>query len=272
MRHPAAGDHLVQLYQDDAFLAEAVCSYVLEGLRADDCIVLVATPAHRDLFLRGLRMAGVDVVSALVQRRLEILGAAETLAAFMQDGMPDADAFRRTVGGVIESATRRRGGVRAFGEMVDLLWRGGQREAAVRLEELWNDLAAEHDFSLLCAYHLDNLDREAYGGALQCICRVHSHLIPARDYEGFENAVTRASTDVLGQPLADVLRSVAGRARPLTDMPAAQATLLWLKENMPATCDRVLGRLRDAARAADAGGAAFRAVPGPAARTAAPPR
>jgi hypothetical protein len=246
LRRPAAGDHLVQLYQDDAFLADTVCNYVLEGLRADDCTVLIVTPAHRDLFLRRLRMAGLDVVSALMERRLEILGAAETLASFMQGGMPDADAFRRTVGGVIESATGRRGGVRAFGEMVDVLWRAGQRSAAVRLEELWNDLAAEHDFSLLCAYYLDNLDKESYGGALQCICRVHSHLIPARDYACFERAVTQASTEVLGQPLAEVLRNVAGRARPLTDMPAGQATLLWLKDNMPATCDRVLGRLRGA--------------------------
>ena len=52
-------------------------------------------------------------------------------------------------GFLLDDAGRR---LRAFGEMVALLAADGMADAAVRLEELWNRLAATHHFSLLCAY------------------------------------------------------------------------------------------------------------------------
>jgi hypothetical protein len=36
--------------------------------------------------------------------------------------------------------------------MVALLWADGQTGAAVDLEALWNELAGQYSFSLLCAY------------------------------------------------------------------------------------------------------------------------
>jgi len=56
---------------------------------------------------------------------------------------------------------------------------------------------------------MDNLDSGVYGGALQCVCKVHTHLIPARDYERFNRAVIEASEQVLDQPLARMLFSSA---------------------------------------------------------------
>ena len=44
----------------------------------------------------------------------------------------------------------------AYGEMVDVLWKAGQDVAAIRLEMLWNKLAAMHDFALLCGYAMGN--------------------------------------------------------------------------------------------------------------------
>ena len=40
--------------------------------------------------------------------------------------------------------------------MVDLLWKQGKTEAAIRLEVLWNNLADSHVFSLLCGYAIGN--------------------------------------------------------------------------------------------------------------------
>lgn len=39
-----------------------------------------------------------------------------------------------------------------FSEMVTLLMARGDYEAALRLEQVWNDLARVHSFSLRCAY------------------------------------------------------------------------------------------------------------------------
>src|SRR5947199_4827775 len=57
-----------------------------------------------------------------------------------------------------------------------------QRAAAVRLEELWNDLAKTERFSLLCAYPMQcfakSEDTEIFGD----VCNAHSRVIPADGY------------------------------------------------------------------------------------------
>ena len=88
----------------------------------------------------------------------------------------------------------------------------------IQLEEFWNDLAGLQTFSLLCAYYMDNLDQAAYSGPLDCICRVHSHLIAVRDYKRFNEAVVEASEAVLDQTLAQMLLSLSERHRPQTAM------------------------------------------------------
>ena len=63
--------------------------------------------------------------------------------------------------------------------MVDLLWRAGNRLAAVRLEELWNELARLQCFTLLCAYSMGNFYMPGDGELFDKVCSRHSHVIPA---------------------------------------------------------------------------------------------
>ncbi len=70
----------------------------------------------------------------------------------------------------------------AYGEMVDLLWRDGKPDAAIRLEELWNDLAGRYEFSLLCAYQIGQFYSERDTPHFQAICDTHRHVFPT---EGF---------------------------------------------------------------------------------------
>jgi hypothetical protein len=244
LRHATAGDHLVQVYQDEAFLAEAVGDYALAGLRAGEAVLLVVTPAHRRLFLRRLAALGLYPDEALRRGQLRILDAGETLALFMLDGKPQSRAFHQKIGGVLTELRWQYPAVRVYGEMVDVLWREGLRDAAMELEELWNALGALQAFSLLCAYYMDNLEGAAYGGPLECVCKSHTHLIPARDYSAFNHAVRQASKAVLDQPLAQMLLSISASHRPPTQMPLGQATLLWLKRYMPRTADKVLLHVR----------------------------
>jgi hypothetical protein len=244
LKHPSAGDHLVQLYQDDDFLGDAVAEYVAAGLRAGDAAVLIVTPAHRELFLERLTAEGVYAEEAIKRGQLRVMDAAQTLALFMRAGAPEWQAFHQHVGGALAELRCQYPRVRAYGEMVDVLWRDGMRDAALRLEEFWNKLAGLQTFSLLCGYYMDNLDSAAYDGPLDCVCKVHTHLIPARDYSELNDAVAAASKQVLDQPLAQMLLSLSASHRPLTQMPLGQATLLWLKKNMPRTADKVLSRVR----------------------------
>jgi hypothetical protein len=96
---------------------------------------------------------------------------------------------------------------------------------------------------------MDPLDAASYRGPLECICKRHTHLIPARDYQRFNDIVVRASEDVLDYPLAQMLLALSERHRPDTAMPQGQATLLWLKRNMPRVAEKVLAQVRARANA-----------------------
>src|SRR5713101_4462762 len=84
---PSAGEsaHLVQFYEADSFLLEALSGLVGDGLVAGDSSVVVATRAHREGLEEGLRARGVDLDALRDQGRYVALDAAETLAAFMVD-------------------------------------------------------------------------------------------------------------------------------------------------------------------------------------------
>jgi hypothetical protein len=47
--------------------------------------------------------------------------------------------------------------------MVSIVVSDGRREAALRLERLWNDLAEVIPFALLCAYPIGGFDSESHG-------------------------------------------------------------------------------------------------------------
>src|SRR2546428_415779 len=110
--------------------------------------------------------------------------AAQTLARVMVDGWPDARRFAEVVGGLIREARTHNGDRRvlAFGEMVALLWSEGKREAALRLEQLWNELARHEPFSLYCAYSLASFDEATYAKPFADIARAHAWVIPGESY------------------------------------------------------------------------------------------
>jgi hypothetical protein len=58
--------------------------------------------------------------------------------------------------------------------MVDVLWKGGQTAAAIRLEMLWNQLAQTHAFSLLCGYSMGHFYKDASRSDIR---RQHTHVI-----------------------------------------------------------------------------------------------
>jgi signal transduction histidine kinase len=173
-------DHAVQFYNDEAFLASVVAEFLATGLREQQPAIVIATPAHRRAFAKRLRHAGVDVRALRQSRRFTVLDARQLLSRFMIGDAPDAARFHATVGRVIDAChhdgTHR--SIRAYGEMVDLLWKDGNTEGAIKLEELWNDLAHRYDFSLLCAYSMGNFYRASDSEHFDRICAQHTRVVP----------------------------------------------------------------------------------------------
>jgi len=174
--------HFVQFYVDDGALMDMLTPFIGTALLTGDAGVVIATKRHRDGFEKRLKQRGLDVSVARNQGRYVPLDAAETLAKILRDGWPDSQRFNQVIVPVIERATAATNRVRprlaAFGEMVALLWKAGKTDAAVRLEELWNDLAQEHSFSLCCAYPMNGFSGGDAASFVQ-ICARHSHVFAA---------------------------------------------------------------------------------------------
>jgi len=64
--------------------------------------------------------------------------------------------------------------VAAWGECAPSLWRQGRAEAAVRLEQLWEQLAGTCDLDIFCAYSLPLPGHDDDQQVFERICAVHS--------------------------------------------------------------------------------------------------
>jgi hypothetical protein len=174
----AAHDHFVQFYRTDDYLIECLAAYLAKGIWAGDKAIVLATAEHRIALEKRLRMKNVDVAAVTVSGQYLALDAQEVLAKFMVQGRPEPTAFRATVGELVRQATQGGRPLRAFGEMVTLLWAGDKREAAIELEELWNDLARDYAFTLFCAYPAECAAPKNGRPGLEQICQSHTSVIP----------------------------------------------------------------------------------------------
>jgi hypothetical protein len=168
--------HAVRFYSHDDELFRTIATFLGEGLIDGQPALLIATPAHGLAVERALKDKLIDVVEARRMGDLVILDADETLATFMVGGMPDAALFRRNIGTVMTQVLRGRENtvLRAYGEMVDVLWKQGKSDAAIRLEVLWNELATQYAFSLLCGYAIGNFYKQS--GGIDRVCEQHTHV------------------------------------------------------------------------------------------------
>ena len=184
MRNWARG-HDVQFYETEEYLSTAVATFLVEGVRAGQPIVVIATEAHRRMFAARMRESGIRPEDLVEGRDIVWLDARATLDAFMEGELPNAESFQATVGPVFDTlAANGRWYVvtRAYGEMVDLLWKDGKIEGAIALEQLWNDLAERRSFALLCAYSMGNFRKDAHSADFARICAAHGHVTPTEAY------------------------------------------------------------------------------------------
>jgi signal transduction histidine kinase/ActR/RegA family two-component response regulator len=200
-------EHFVQFYEADGFLLNSLSGFIGRAIHADDGALVVATGVHRNGLDELLQANGLDVTTAKARGQYLSLDAAETLSKFMVDGAPEPGRFNEFMGGVIASVTDGRPRISAFGEMVALLWAEGNHAAAIRLEELWNDLQRTHSFSLFCAYPMNGLSGEKFIEATSSVCKVHSRVIPAESYADLSDPNARLRAIALLQQKAESLEA-----------------------------------------------------------------
>jgi hypothetical protein len=129
--------------------------------------------------------------------------------------------------------------------MVGILWNARQFSAAIHLEQFWNKLLTRSPFSLFCAYAIDVFGKEFQVGTLDALLCAHTHLVPAETDGNLETAIDRAMEDILG-PKADGMRLlIKANYRPAwAVLPAGEAVVLWLRNNLPDQAEKILARAR----------------------------
>jgi hypothetical protein len=125
-----------------------------------------------------LKAQGVDVDAATQQGTYIQLDVNKAFSTFMVNGMPDSARFFAVAGGLIEAAAKAarqpHHGVVVCGEGNSVLWAEGKADAAIRLEQLWDEVGKTLGVDILCGYALSGFHGEEDEHAFQSICAEHS--------------------------------------------------------------------------------------------------
>jgi len=171
------GEHVALFYRDQEELAGWVSEYLLPAVAGDGVAIMLATPDHRRSFDRRLARAGADLAAARASGSYLALDAAETIRGFMVADWPDPAGFWQRITPLLQRAATVGQPIRVFGEMVSLLWDAGLVSAAIEVEAMWNELAGQHPFSLLCAYPAQLVSCIHQLDAVTEVCRAHAEVI-----------------------------------------------------------------------------------------------
>ena len=96
----------------------------------------------------------------------------------MVNDMPDSARFFAVAGGLIEAAAKAarqpHHGVVVCGEGTSVLWAEGKADAAICVEQLWDEVGKTLGVDILCGYALGSFHGEEDERAFQSICAEHS--------------------------------------------------------------------------------------------------
>ena len=175
-RDVAPCEHVVQIYENELAFMDLLEGYVTGGFNAGECVVLILSPEHRQQLYQRLYARNLSLNDMILSKQFIALDARQTLAKFMVDGWPVEKLFMDVVKDVMASARQNGRPVRAFGEMVAILWAEGNNAATMQLERLWNKFCEMESFTLFCAYPRSGFGDHAEESMMH-ICGKHTKLV-----------------------------------------------------------------------------------------------
>ncbi len=172
----APTEHVVQIYETDEVFLGQLEEFVVSGFKAGDCVAIIATHSHINQLKERLTKHGFDTAALINDDQFIPEDAEQMLSKFMVNGWPDAKLFHQTIDEVVKRAKQKGRRLRAFGEMVAVLWGQGLSGATVHLEALWNRYCETEAFCLFCAYPKAGFTQDPIN-SLNHICASHSKMI-----------------------------------------------------------------------------------------------
>lgn len=240
------GTHLLQFYSPDSRqLARNVSKYFTDGFDAGCTAMLLATKEHQDAILAELKEHEWSPDALQREGLLHIFDAEQTLHRIVVDGWPDPERFETiVVRAVRDAATRMQSaGVRAFGELVGLLWEGKQFPAAIRLEQMWNNFQTRERFSLYCAYPVDLFGCDFEAGIIDPLLCAHTDVVSNVGSSRLRAAIDHAMRELLDCAERRQMAQLPGRKAWAT-LPPAESAILRLRTYAPERANDVIARAR----------------------------
>lgn len=243
---PDAHAHIVQFYEsDEHVLVDNMVRYFAEGLKRGDNAIVISTRERSQQLSDGLLASGINVDAAVRSSRILWYDAHQTLSRILVDGHPSEARFEAIVASAVrEALATSAGSLRAYGDMVGLLWQQKQFPAAIRLEQLWHKFTKEYDFALFCAYPIDIFAPDSDSAVIDALLCAHTHLVSAGPNGDVEAAVAAAIAEVIGaSPTVTPLRGSAQGER--ASMPRGDGLIVWVRQNYPQHAAEILSRARE---------------------------
>jgi hypothetical protein len=178
----APSEHVVQLYDNESAFLHTLEGFVGSGLAGEEGVIVIASSVHIKALNARLEARGCNVEVLVREMKYFPLDATKVLARFMVNGWPDEALFFDTVNELCDKARIANKRIRAFGEMVAILWQQGNYAATVHLEHLWNKFCSSNAMCLYCAYPKAGSTDDPANSMLQ-ICKTHGKVI-----SGWDNA------------------------------------------------------------------------------------
>lgn len=236
------GRHIAQFHQHAEALAQSAFEFIEGGLRRGNSVVVIATATNAAQFDTLLTQAKFHRHALERSGQLRFVDTTELLAEFMVDGTPDRPKFLTVVRTLLDRARIYGRGTRAFGDMAGVLWQDGNAQAAIQIEDLMNEVGRTLPFALYCGYVMNTQCEESYSGPIEDLGRTHNEIVASVDDERFAAALDRASKDLLGISLSQMLRTAKLDAE--RRFPSGQRSMLWVKRNLPLSTAQLAERAR----------------------------
>jgi DNA-binding NarL/FixJ family response regulator len=170
--------HEVVFYSDQTSFLETLTQFLGSALRAGDAAVVIVTNSTRQPLLYRLQAMGLDVPALIEEGRYISLDPAQVLAAFMIEGLPERNRFQKLASEIIQTAAKALRGEHArvviCGEATRLLLSQSNAEAALKLEQLWTEIAQSNPIHILCPYSLACFEGEVGQDVQERVRHEHS--------------------------------------------------------------------------------------------------
>ena len=170
--------HEVQFYSNESVFLNTFANFITPIIKSGDVVIVTASERHRNELASVLQSRGVDVTSAAAEGYYVAIDPAEPLSGFMVNDVPNRDRFFKVASDVVEraanSAKSKHSRISACGEVAPTLWAQGKADAAIRIEQLWDEIVRRYDLDTLCAYPLAHFHGKKGEMMFKKICAEHT--------------------------------------------------------------------------------------------------